>query len=47
MLLYVDSVRYIGSRAIHKLSVECVWHVDQVSSIGCTSIRIAATHRYE
>jgi hypothetical protein len=37
-LVYADHARYVWSRAIHRPSVECVWHVDQVSRAGCTSI---------
>jgi hypothetical protein len=33
--------------AICGLFTGCVWHIDQVSPIGCTSIRIAATLEYE
>jgi hypothetical protein len=47
MLLYADHVRDVWSRAIRGPSMRCVWHVDRVSSTGCTSIRIAATFRYE
>jgi hypothetical protein len=47
MLLYADHVRDVWSRAIREPSVRCVWHVDRVSPTGCTSIRIAATFRYE
>jgi hypothetical protein len=46
-LLCVDRVRYIWSGAIRGLSVRCMWHVGWVSPIGCTSIQIVATLRYE
>jgi hypothetical protein len=46
-LLYADHMRYVWSRAIRGPNVECVWRVDQVFTAGCTSIRIAATLRYE
>jgi hypothetical protein len=46
-LLYTDYVKYVWSRAICRPSVECVWCVDQVSPIGCTSIWIAVILRYE
>jgi hypothetical protein len=32
---------------VGECDVESVWHVDQVSPAGCTSIRIATTLRYE
>jgi hypothetical protein len=45
--LYTDHVRYVWLRAIRGPSMKCVWHVDQVSPVGCTSIRITATLGYE
>jgi hypothetical protein len=46
-LVYADHARYVWSRVIHRPSVECVWHVDQVSRVGCTSIWIVATLGYK
>jgi hypothetical protein len=46
-LLYTDHVKYVWSRAIRRPSVECVWCIDQVSPIGCTSIWITVILRYE
>jgi hypothetical protein len=46
-LLYADHARYIWSRDICGPSVKCMWRVDQVSPVGCTSIRIAAILGYE
>jgi hypothetical protein len=37
----------VWSGTIRESSVESVWRVDRVSPIGCTSIRIAVTLRYE
>jgi hypothetical protein len=42
-----DRVRYIWSGTMRGLSVGYVWHIGQVSPIGCIPIRIAATLRYE
>jgi hypothetical protein len=46
-LLCIDHVRYVWFGTIRGLSVECVWHIGRVSTAGYTSIRIAATLRYE
>jgi hypothetical protein len=46
-LIYVNHVRYVWSRAIHGLSVGCVWRVDHVSPTRCTSIQIIVALRHE
>jgi hypothetical protein len=40
-------VRYILSRVIRGPSMGYGWRVDQISLVGCTSIQITATLRYE
>jgi hypothetical protein len=45
---YTRTVRdTYGRNVIHRLSVGCIWHVDQVSPAGCTSIQIVVTLGYE
>jgi hypothetical protein len=47
MLLYVDHVRYVWSRAIHEPSMESMWRVGRVFPAGCISIQIVTTLGYE
>jgi hypothetical protein len=46
-MLCIDRVRYVFSGTIRELSEGCVWHVGQVSAVGCTSIWITVTLGYE
>jgi hypothetical protein len=46
-LLYMDYVRYVQSRAIHRPSVESMWHVGRVFLCRVYIDWIAATLRYE